>query len=277
MDTKNNAKNILDMKLSYYYGGSIQLDENWKKKDIRVHYTKLYYILDGRLKIVTDSEVIIGTPNTLILIPAGTRHDYCVPYPDAAEKLWIHLNLEIDSKSIFDIIPVPYQITVTDPEKMKSLFYSIFACSQYKDITGLMQLQSYCFELIAYYFQEAGISHPFHTPNSASSILKAAGYIQDHLASPPSIADLAAMFHFNTSYFIRIFKKQMGLSPHQYITQLKMERAKNLMENSNMSIARIAHSVGFDDAKHFSKAFKKYSNFTPSQYRDINKNKYPNR
>lgn len=277
MDINNSANSLLDLKLSYYYGGSIKLDENWTKKNVQVHYTKLYYVLNGRLKIETDSETIIGTPNTLILIPAGLRHDYSVPYPDPAEKLWLHLNVEIDSKSIFDFIPVPLQITVTDPEKMKSLFYSIFACSQYKNFTELMQLQSLCFELIAYYFQEAGISHPFHTPNSASSILKAAGYIQDHLAALPSIGDIAAMFHFNTSYFIRIFKKQMGLSPHQYITQLQMERAKNLMENSNMSIARIAHSVGFDDSKHFSKAFKKYSNFTPTQYREINKNKYPNR
>lgn len=265
------------MKLSYYYGGSIKLDDNWKKKDVQVHYTKLYYVLNGRLKIVTDSETIVGTPGTLILIPAGLRHDYSVPYPDPAEKLWLHLNVEIDSKSIFDFIPVPLQITVTDPQKVESLFYSIFDSSQYKDITNLMRLQSCCFELIAYYFQEAGITHPFYTQNASSSVLKAAGYLQDHLSSPPAIADLAAMFHFNTSYFIRIFKKQFGLSPHQYITQLQMERAKNLMENSNMSISRIAHSVGFTDAKHFSKAFKKYSHFSPTQYRLINKNKYPNR
>lgn len=277
MDMNYNAKSLLDMKLSYYYGGKIQLDDTWNKTNIKVQYTKLYYVLRGRLKIVTDSEVIVGTPNTLILMPAGLRHDQSVPFPDPAEKLWMHFNIEIDNKSIFDSLPVPLQIKVTDPEKVTSLFYSIFECSQYKDVSGLMMLQSHCFALISYYLQGAGISHPFYTQNASSSILKAAGYMQDNLAAPPSVTELASMFHFNTSYFIRIFRKHMGLSPHQYITHLRMERAKNLLENSNMTIARIARSVGYDDAKHFSKAFKNYTHYSPTMYREINKNKYPNR
>ncbi|MBQ7794703.1 MAG: helix-turn-helix domain-containing protein [Clostridia bacterium] len=268
MDT---SKDILDMKFAYYYGGAVKLNDSWKYDNIETVFSKLYFVLDGRLKIETDSEVIIGTPNTLILIPAGLRHSQSAPFPDKAEKLWMHFNIEIGNKSIFDFFPVPLSVKVTEPERIKELFHSIFSYGRYRDMAGVLRLQAYCYELLSCYFESAGISHPFQVPNSASAVLKAAGYIQEHLSSPPPVSDLAEIFHFNTSYFIRIFKKQMGLSPHQYIMQMQMERAKNLLENSELSVAQIARSVGYEDSKHFSRTFRKYAHYSPTEYRTVNK------
>ncbi len=258
----------MDLKISYYYGGHTKLTEYWDYKDLNTIYSKLYFVLDGRLKITTDTEVIIGTPNTMLILPAGLRHDESCPFPDKATKYWMHFSLEVDGKSIFDLIPVPLAIQVTDTAYVKSLFEKIFEYSRYQDVTSQMLQQSYCFSLLAFYFQEADITPLFSEQNANATISRVASYIQENLAEPPSVEDLARMCHFNTSYFIRIFKKTLGRTPHQYIRHLQIERAKSLLENTNHSINHIAASVGFPDVKHFSKTFKQYTRVSPSLYRE---------
>ena len=67
--------------------------------------------------------------------------------------------------------------------------------------------------------------------------------------------------------FIRVFKKEMGVSPQQYLQMRRIEWSRNLLINSSLSIAEIADSTGFADRYHFSKAFKQITRFSPAAYR----------
>lgn len=71
------------------------------------------------------------------------------------------------------------------------------------------------------------------------------------------------------SYLYNIFKEGMNLSPQQFSIKLRMEEAKNKLKNSQNSIQEISTSVGYTDTFTFSKAFKKYSGFSPKNYRQI--------
>lgn len=268
MIDKITSQNILDLKISYYYGGHTKLTEYWDYKNLNTIYSKCYFVLDGRLKIKTKTEEIIGTPNTLIILPAGFVHDECCPFPDKATKYWMHFSLEVAGKSIFDLIPIPISIHVSDTAYVKSLFEKIFECSRQRNVSSLMHQQSYLFALIAYYFQEANVSLLINEQNTNATIFRIASYIQENIADPPSVEELANLCHFNTSYFIRIFKKTLGCTPHQYIRRLQIEMAKGLLENSKHSIAYIASAVGFSDVKHFSKTFKQHTRVTPTTYRE---------
>ena len=82
----------------------------------------------------------------------------------------------------------------------------------------------------------------------------------------PSIEDIAINFKLSKEHIIRIFKKQMGITPHAYILNHKVNQAKNmLINNKKNSILNISLEAGFYDQSHFIKSFKKVYAITPSQ------------
>jgi AraC family transcriptional regulator len=88
-------------------------------------------------------------------------------------------------------------------------------------------------------------------------------YIENHMADNLSLAELAGMAGMSQYYFSRLFKQSMGLTPHQYIIQCRVERAKTLLLRGDRSIADIAHTVGFSDQSHLTYHFKRLLGVTP--------------
>lgn len=103
--------------------------------------------------------------------------------------------------------------------------------------------------------------------NHAHIIGKALEYIGKHSREKISASSLAAQFHFNESYFCKLFKKRTGVSIVECINRYRIEQAVSLLIGTNQSIAKIAEAVGFDDPNYFSRVFKKQFNRSPMQYR----------
>ncbi|MBD2104675.1 helix-turn-helix domain-containing protein [Leptolyngbya sp. FACHB-261] len=89
-------------------------------------------------------------------------------------------------------------------------------------------------------------------------------YIDDHLQDVKLI-DLAAIAQMSPYHFLRLFKQSIGLTPHQYILQRRIEKAKHLLQYSELSIADIATHVGFCDQSHLTRYFKRIVGVTPRQ------------
>ncbi len=84
-----------------------------------------------------------------------------------------------------------------------------------------------------------------------------------------SLSYFAKKYGYNISYFSQLFKKIVGTSFAEYFILLKMDKAKLLITNSSMPLQNIASSVGYDDYYHFSKMFKKYTQYSPTEFRNI--------
>ena len=98
-------------------------------------------------------------------------------------------------------------------------------------------------------------------------ILQAQLYIQSHLNEKISLKDVADLLHLNASYFSRLFKKETGESFIEFVTRMKMEKAKELLDNSTRSVEQIAIEVGFDSKSYFFKTFKKQFGMSPKAYK----------
>lgn len=92
-------------------------------------------------------------------------------------------------------------------------------------------------------------------------------YIQANLEQNVGREEIAAHVSLNSDYLSRYFKKEMGISLIQYINDVKMEKAKDLLANTNVSIGNIAQMVGFSHFSHFSSKFKKHTLMSPVDYR----------
>lgn len=92
-------------------------------------------------------------------------------------------------------------------------------------------------------------------------------YIHDHLEQEIRLSDLAAQLDVSQYHFSRCFKQSMGMSPHQYLIQQRVERAKQLLDVSELSIADVALQCGFSSQSHLGQWFRKLSGVTPKAYR----------
>ncbi|MBW4422613.1 MAG: AraC family transcriptional regulator [Myxacorys californica WJT36-NPBG1] len=96
---------------------------------------------------------------------------------------------------------------------------------------------------------------------------QAINYIQAYLAQDLSLEEIASTVEMSRYYFARLFKQSMGISPYQYVLQQRVEQAKALLRSSSLSIAEIAHHVGFADQSQLTVQFRKFTGTTPLDYR----------
>lgn len=96
-----------------------------------------------------------------------------------------------------------------------------------------------------------------------------AQYINDHYTENLTIAVLAQKFNVSHSYFPKQFKEQIGVTPSDYLCQIRIQNAKKLLRYSDAPIYHIAENVGISNVSYFIKLFKKYEGVTPHSYRNL--------
>lgn len=105
------------------------------------------------------------------------------------------------------------------------------------------------------------------------------GFIQKHINDNIHIQDeltlihLADLVHFNPSYLSRLFKQVVGMNISDYISDIRVKKAKQMLENPNIKINAVAEALGYGTATNFTRFFKKITNMTPQEYRDFVKSK----
>lgn len=92
-------------------------------------------------------------------------------------------------------------------------------------------------------------------------------YINDHLDRDIKLVDLAALLGMSQFYFSHLFKQSIGTAPYQYLLQQRIERAKQLLKQTDRSITDIALASGFSSHSHLSKQFRQFTSMTPKAYR----------
>jgi AraC family transcriptional regulator len=92
-------------------------------------------------------------------------------------------------------------------------------------------------------------------------------YIEEHLAEPISLAELAGLVDLSSYYFCRAFKQSFGVPPHRYHINRRIERAKMLLVDPTRSVTETALAVGFSETSSFSATFRQATGITPTAYR----------
>lgn len=92
-------------------------------------------------------------------------------------------------------------------------------------------------------------------------------YINEHLSQDIKLADLAAILGMSQFHFSHLFKQSLGTAPYQYLLQQRVERAKQLLKQSDALVVDIALQCGFNSHSHLSKQFRQVVGMTPTAYR----------
>jgi AraC-like DNA-binding protein len=105
------------------------------------------------------------------------------------------------------------------------------------------------------------------TSEEAVHLRRAKDLVDRSFASPLDVAALARTAHVSPSHFSRRFKAAFGESPHQYVLSRRVERAQELLRNTELSVTEICPEVGFQSLGSFSAAFHRVTGRTPTAYR----------
>ncbi len=163
------------------------------------------------------------------------------------------------------------KITMPNTEEIESIILEM-----YKTWTEKKQGYKYkCISLLYNILYITNNQSSVHSQNANSSTKKAVDYIHTHFRSGElSVSNLAAMSSMSETYFRKLFKKTYSISPSQYIINLKLEYASQLLQSRLYSILEVSEKSGFTDVKYFSRIFKKSFGLSPSKYKfsDIEKN-----
>jgi len=96
---------------------------------------------------------------------------------------------------------------------------------------------------------------------------RVADYINEHLADDIPLAELARLARLSTYHFARAFKQSLGLPPHRYHIGRRIERAKHLLSDHDLSVTQIALTLGFQETSSFTATFRKFAGRTPTEFR----------
>lgn len=97
---------------------------------------------------------------------------------------------------------------------------------------------------------------------------EAIAYIHDHLDQNLTLVELSSVVHMSPHYFASLFKQSTGLTPHQYVTKCRIDKAKQLLLSHDLTLVEICQQVGFQNQSHFTRVFRQYTTTTPKAYRD---------
>ena len=105
-------------------------------------------------------------------------------------------------------------------------------------------------------------------PHTSALVKRALAYLHQNYARPLARWEIAEAVGVSEDYLSRVFSRELGLSPWDYLNRYRMQRAKELLRRTNDSIRSIAHQVGFKDQAYFSRVFRKQTGSSPNEFRE---------
>ena len=102
---------------------------------------------------------------------------------------------------------------------------------------------------------------------SKLQLKRALEYIEANLDAEVHLAELSNAVGLSAFHFAKLFKESTGASPHQYLLQRRIERVKDLLRNSEMTLSEISLQAGFADQSHLTNVFRRFVGISPGKFR----------
>lgn len=264
---------------------SCLLERQEEEQNYHCHdFIEIVIILKGKGHfLINGTEIPITEGNVLLLNP-GTYHK-SIPAPShtLTECYLAFTDVEfVNTPKNFIPLFHGQKILGKLPEKTKKEIFQLCGAmnqeSQSRNTGRYLMLKAYLIQILCLllrFDQQEELSderhmqgYEFKSPNKTYVVQQIMKYMEAHYREKISLDQIAENMYLSPFYISKLFKSETGDTPINYLISLRMEKAKELLDrNPALSIQEAAAQVGYEDAYHFSKLFKKYYGLSPMYYK----------
>jgi AraC-like DNA-binding protein len=246
---------------------------HYRKRPLGTDQNILIYCVEGKGKVTIDKTSSTVVPGDFFIIPCNVSHNYKSDEKDPWTIYWCHFKGEQADTIVKHIVTKEssYKNKVEFLEERIAFFDQLYAnlekgCSfdnlTYVNILFLQFLSTFLF---SDKFSSTLIEK---TDNFLESSIS---YMQDSLDRNLSLAELATYVNYSASHYSYRFRHQTGFSPIEYFNQLKIQKACQYLQFTDLRVKEIALKIGISDAYYFTRLFGKTMGFSPREYRESRK------
>ena len=271
------------MQVKFYYGRTIESTEcsdnsylkinncgcfeNIKNNTVnrkhgRIDY-QLIYVKYGEITIITEKASEILTEGCIYLYRPGEMQLYSVSDKSSC-YYWVHFTGRTAEELL--VFYKGSKLYIGDFPEFENFCKSFYSEFRLGTAFNEMYYSGYLISLFGLIDKKQ--ANKTEQCKKLSKIKNALAYLEENYTADTCNEYLALLCNMSKYHFIKTFKDVMGMPPHKYITQLIIDKSKQLLEHTDMKISEIASEVGFDDSLYFSRLFKKKCGCSPSSYRN---------
>ncbi|MEA9985778.1 AraC family transcriptional regulator [Subtercola sp. RTI3] len=242
-----------------------QAQSHGRTRSIPIQQAVIIVCVKGSGWCSTDAGRFAVAAGHVIILPPGQAHSYGANADDPWTLWWLHvagrdLPEFLAAAGMTENAPVR---TLSDVYRIVALIGEVLHWMERDTTTAsLLVAAGAAWHLLALLASDRAPGN-----ERSDSIDQAAQFLRDHIDERIDVAQLAALAQLSPSHFAALFKKQFGYPVLQYQTQLRMARARELLDTTNMAISRVAAAAGYADSFYFARQFKSIHGVTPSRYR----------
>lgn len=263
--TDFNNKTISDFIL--YNCGIEYCDAGWSYGPKRRDYHFIHFVKEGKGVLKIEGHEFNIHKNQCFVVPAGEVSKYTADKKDPWKYSWIGFLGIQSSRYVQQLINDNcFVFDIKNAEKYEEWIQSIMNLP-HNSLASSLKTAGVTYQIFGSLMDEVNPQEELAHISIATASKR---YMELNYFDAIRIKDVADFLGVNVNYLSDCFKKELGLTPKQYLTNLKMKKSKKLLITTNSSIMVIANSVGFSDPLAFSKIFKKNTGSSPKKFRMTN-------
>lgn len=232
------------------------------------HYYMLHFILSGQGHLyVGDRHYMIRKNQYFLITP-----DVLTFYKADAEIPWTYAWICFNGDAVPGLLAhcgISTEAPVQSMESIEEIKEIIFEMMKHPELTpaGECYVQSGLYRIFAKLEESAGASYENSESNDNFYVTQAMEYILNHPFPDLTVMDVAKHLHISRSYLSALFQKHLNTSPQKFLTMSRISSARELLAKTDLPVADIAGSCGYENPFAFSRAFRRETGMTPSEYR----------
>lgn len=236
---------------------------------IRGNYQSLLitHIIEGTFTFVDEGKHITAKAGDTVILNCYKPHEYYTD--DHFESRWIHF-CGANSLELFNEIEKNYGhlIKCEDIHHVQKLLFRIWNNISGDNPPDELSMSLDIYKLFAELLNPQSIKCKGEN-DYEDNIQEVKRFILDNLNEKLTVQKLADEVHMSTSHFSRVFKQQTGFSPYDYVLISRLNRAKDLLQKTEMSVASIAYETGFNSESNFICFFTENEGISPGKFRKL--------
>ena len=209
------------------------------------------------------------TAGEVVILPPRHPHAYGADKREPWTIWWLHLTGRdlaefLDAANVTVEQPVR---TISERYRVAALVSEVLTWMERDTTTASITAASGA----AWHLLSLLVAQPSSGDERSDSIDEAAEYLRAHVGERVEVSQLAAAANLSPSHFAALFRQRLGMPVLRYQTQLRMARARELLDQTSLSIAQISERVGYADSFYFARQFRATHGMTPTGYREHHK------